>query len=98
MGKQLRTGDLHGLQPNAECGRDGRSRISPYMFVWISLEGALGIQRLNSAETLIQSKTQGGSPMECMYYIGWDVHKKPIRDCVKNGSGRVHAEGAIPAT
>jgi len=33
-----------------------------------------------------------------MYYIGLDVHKKTISYCVKDGSGQIHAEGAIPAT
>src|SRR6266404_3149872 len=37
-------------------------------------------------------------PMQSMYYIGLDVHKKSISYCVKDGSGRIHAEGAIPAT
>jgi len=36
--------------------------------------------------------------METMYYIGLDVHKKKISYCVKDGSGKVHAEGTIPAT
>jgi transposase len=36
--------------------------------------------------------------MQSMYYIGLDVHKKSISYCVKDGSGRIHAEGAIPAT
>jgi transposase len=36
--------------------------------------------------------------METMYYIGLDVHKKTISYCVKDGSGRIHAEGKIPAT
>ena len=36
--------------------------------------------------------------MQSMYYIGLDVHKKKISYCVKDGSGIVHAEGAIPAT
>jgi hypothetical protein len=36
--------------------------------------------------------------MENMYYIGLDVHKKTISYCVKDGSGRIRAEGAIPAT
>jgi transposase len=36
--------------------------------------------------------------MENMYYIGLDVHKKTISYCVKDGSGRIHAEGKIPAT
>jgi len=31
--------------------------------------------------------------MENMYYIGLDVHKKTISYCVKDGSGRIHAEG-----
>src|SRR5258706_8460903 len=36
--------------------------------------------------------------MQSMYYIGLDVHKKRISYCVKEGSGRIHAEGTIPAT
>ena len=36
--------------------------------------------------------------MESMYYTGLDVHKKTISYCVKDGSGRIHAEGKIPAT
>src|ERR1700739_3754344 len=59
--------------------------------------GALGVQMLNSATTLIQRDNQGGSPMQTMYYIGLDVHKKKISYCVKDGSGQIHAEGAIPA-
>ena len=38
---------------------------------------------LNSATTLIQRDNQGGSPMQTMYYIGLDVHKKKISYCVK---------------
>src|SRR5271169_1730041 len=37
-------------------------------------------------------------PMESMYYIGLDVHKKTISYCVKDAGGRIHAEGKIPAT
>ena len=36
--------------------------------------------------------------MESMYYIGLDVHKKTISYCVKDASGRIHAEGKISAT
>jgi len=36
--------------------------------------------------------------MQNMYYIGLDVHKKTISYCVKDGSGKIHAEGAIGAT
>ena len=36
--------------------------------------------------------------MQSMYYIGLDVHKKTISYCVKDASGQIHAEGAIPAT
>jgi transposase len=36
--------------------------------------------------------------MESMYYIGLDVHKKTISYCVKDASGRIHAEGKTPAT
>src|SRR5215467_6213532 len=60
--------------------------------------GALGVQKLNSATTLIQRDNKGGSPMQPMYYIGLDVHKKKISYCVKDGSGAVHAEGTVPAT
>jgi hypothetical protein len=33
-----------------------------------------------------------------MYYIGLDVHKWTISYCVQDGSGKIHAKGAIPAT
>jgi hypothetical protein len=33
-----------------------------------------------------------------MYYTGVDVHKKTISYCVKDGGGRIHVEGTIPAT
>src|SRR5262249_51014671 len=33
-----------------------------------------------------------------MYYIGLEVHKRAIRDCVKDVSGRIHREGSITAT
>jgi len=36
--------------------------------------------------------------MQTMYYIGLDVHKRTISYCVKDGSGQIHAEGAIPTT
>jgi transposase len=36
--------------------------------------------------------------MEPMYYIGLDVHKRKISYCVKDSSGRIHAEGSISAT
>jgi transposase len=36
--------------------------------------------------------------MQSMYYIGLDVHKKKISYCIKDGSGQIHGEGAIPAT
>src|SRR5262250_2904960 len=36
--------------------------------------------------------------MQPMYYIGLDVHKKKISYCVKDGCGKVHSEGAVPAT
>jgi len=36
--------------------------------------------------------------MQSMYYVGLDVHKKTIRYCVKDVSGRIHLEGTIPAT
>ncbi len=54
-------------------------------------------KKLNSATPLIQ-RHRGGSPMQSMYYIGLDVHKRTISYCVKDGSGAIHAEGTIPAT
>ena len=36
--------------------------------------------------------------MEPMYYIGLDVHKQKISYCVKEASGKLHSEGALPAT
>ena len=36
--------------------------------------------------------------MQPMYYIGLDVHKRKISYSVKDGSGKVFAEGSLPAT
>jgi len=36
--------------------------------------------------------------MEPMYYIGLDVHKRKISYCVKDGSGKIYAEGSLSAT
>jgi len=36
--------------------------------------------------------------MQSMYYIGLDVHKRKISYCVKDGTGKIHSEGSIPAT
>jgi len=36
--------------------------------------------------------------MQPMYYIGLDVHKQKISYCVKDSSGKIYAEGWIPAT
>jgi len=47
--------------------------------------------------TLIQ-KHRGGSPWKVCIYIGLDVHKRKISYCVKDGSGKVHAEGMMTAT
>jgi transposase len=35
--------------------------------------------------------------MERMYYIGLDVHKRKISCCVKESSGKVFADGSLPA-
>jgi transposase len=35
--------------------------------------------------------------MQSTYYVGLDVHKKTISYRVKDGSGKTHAEGTIPA-
>jgi hypothetical protein len=36
--------------------------------------------------------------MQPMYFIGPDVHKQKISYCVKDSSGKIYAEGWIPAT
>jgi hypothetical protein len=30
--------------------------------------------------------------MEPMYYVGLDVHKRKISDCVKDSGGKIYAE------
>src|ERR1700719_1671844 len=67
------------------------------MFECVSQGGALGVEKLNSATPLIQIQPRR-LPMQSMYYIGLDVHKKTISYCVKDDAGRIHAEGTIPAT
>src|SRR6267154_960287 len=42
--------------------------------------------------------TKEAPPMETMYYIGLDVHKKTISYCGKDGGGGIYAEGTRPAT
>jgi hypothetical protein len=42
----------------------------------------------DSAMRLIQ-RTTFGTPM---YYIGLDIHKKPISYCVRDASGQIHRE------
>jgi transposase len=37
----------------------------------------------------------GGSSMTTMNYIGLDVHKKTVSDCVKDVSGRIQQEGKV---
>ena len=39
-----------------------------------------------------------GGSSETMYYIGLDVHKKTISDCVKDAAGCVLQEGKINST
>ena len=36
--------------------------------------------------------------MQCMYYIGLDVHQRTISYCLKDDGGRIHPEDSIPAT
>jgi hypothetical protein len=36
--------------------------------------------------------------MQPMYYIGLDVHKRKISYGVKDSSGKIYAEGSLPAT
>src|SRR6185437_6735068 len=60
--------------------------------------GALGVQRAElSGEA--DSETTKEAPLKgSMYYIGLDIHKKTISYCVKDQSGQICVEGAIPAT
>jgi hypothetical protein len=36
--------------------------------------------------------------MQSTYYIGLDVRRRKTSYCVRDGSGRIHAEGSISAT
>ena len=36
--------------------------------------------------------------MQPMYYIGLDVHKPKISDCVKDSGGKLYSEGSLSAT
>jgi hypothetical protein len=62
-----------------------------------SKEERLVYKKAELSDELIQ-RHQRRLPMETMYYIGLDVHKRTISYCVKDGSGKIHAEGTIPAT
>jgi transposase len=56
------------------------------------------LHKLNSAATLIQRTTHGGSSMTNMNYIGLDVHKKTISYGVKDAAGHVLQEGKVGST
>jgi hypothetical protein len=61
-----------------------------------SKEERLVYKKLNSADA--DAETPKEAP-PCRICITSDcVHKKTISYCVKDGSGRMHSEGAIPAT
>jgi transposase len=55
---------------------------------------------LQEAELSGQADSENnlGDSSETMYFIGLDVHKKTISDCVKDTAGRVRQEGKIGAT
>jgi hypothetical protein len=59
------------------------------------LGGALGVEKLNSATPLMHMPPRR-LPMENMYYIGLDVHKKTISYCVKDGSAAFAQKGRFP--
>jgi hypothetical protein len=42
------------------------------------------------------SETPNEAPRRVCIYIGPDVHKRTISHCLKDGSGKIHAEGTIP--
>lgn len=81
MRRSLRRSVKSGKDTEGTCSLNGIS----------GREGALGVQKLNSATALIQ-RHQGGSSMQSMYYVGLDVHKKTISYCVKDVRGTIHSE------
>jgi hypothetical protein len=60
-----------------------------------SKEERLVYKKAELSDELIQ-RHQRRLPRETMYYIGLDVHKRTISYCVKDGSGKIHAEGTEP--
>jgi len=63
-------------------------------FEGIGRGGALGVEKVNSAST--DSEHQGGLPIEAMYCIGLDVHKRKIRYSVKDSGGKIFADHFWP--
>jgi hypothetical protein len=55
------------------------------------------LQKAELSAKLIQ-RTTSEAPQRHMYFIGLDVHKKTITDCVKDAAGSVHQEGKIGST
>ena len=67
-------------------------RLLPGFFECGSRRRSAWCTKAELSDQLIQ-RLQGGSPLQPMYYIGLDVHKKKLSYCVK-----VHSEGVVPAT
>jgi hypothetical protein len=58
----------------------------------VRISARMGRKSISSADA--DSETPGRLPIEPMYYIGLDVHKRKISYCVKDSSGKVYAEGS----
>ena len=62
------------------------------------MEEQLRFTRTELSEIADLDTAKRGSPMEGMYYIGFDVPKRTISYCVKDVTGKIFCEGKMPAT
>ena len=80
----------------ADAGSGDRT-LSPGKFEWIS-SGSAWCIKAELSERADSENTKGDSPCRICINIGLDVHNQMTSYCVKDGSGKIHGEGMIPAT
>ena len=67
--------------------------LGPGKFECLGQGRSVWCRKAELSVTLIQNTKE--APMGPRYYIGLDVHRRRISYCVKEGSGKIHAEGSI---
>jgi hypothetical protein len=83
-----------GIVPIMPCG----TRSSPGKFECIGRRRSTWCTRAELSQRADSEPPSSFPPMQTIYYIGLDAHKRTISYCVKDASGAMHAAGTLPAT